>query len=130
MFCTGCMNSWIPSTFLSSSGSSLRITSAALRSRWSSGFKLIDSLPLLVVVFVPSAPMNDDRLSTAGSAKITSASSCCFSAIAFDPIVCGACEIPWITPVSCTGKNPLGISMYRKTVSRSVPSATHIVAVW
>ncbi len=121
MFCTGCMYSWIPCTFLSSFGSSLRITSAALRSRWSSGFRLIDIRPLLVVVFVPSAPMNDDRLSTAGSCRITFASSCCFSAMPFDPIVCGACEMPWITPVSCTGKNPLGIMMYRKTVSSSVP---------
>ena len=23
----------------------------------------------------------------------------------------GACEMPWITPVSCTGKNPLGMMM-------------------
>ena len=24
---------------------------------------------------------------------------------------CDACEMPWITPVSCTGKKPLGMTM-------------------
>ena len=115
---------------MSSFGSSLRITSAALRSRWFSGFRLIDSRPLLVVVFVPSAPMNDERLSTAGSARITPASSCCLAAIDFDPMVCGACEIPCITPVSCTGKNPLSMIVYSTTVRISVPRATNSVTVW
>ena len=98
-------------SILSRFGSSRRITSAALRSRWFSGFRLIDILPLLVVVLVPSAPMNDETLSTAGSCRMTFASSCCFSAMPFEPIVCGACEMPWITPVSCTGKNPLGMTL-------------------
>jgi hypothetical protein len=79
--------------------------------RWLSGFKLIDILPLFVVVFVPSAPINDERLSTAGSARTAFVSSSCFSAIAFEPIVGGACDMPWMTPVSCTGKNPLGMMM-------------------
>ena len=38
--------------------------------------------PLLSVVLVPSAPMKEERLSTAGSARMTLASSCCFSAMA------------------------------------------------
>ena len=37
------------------------------------------------------------------------ASACWRSAIAANEIVCGASEMPWITPVSCTGKNPFGI---------------------
>jgi hypothetical protein len=31
--------------------------------------------------------------------------------MAFEPIAGGACEMPWMTPVSCTGKNPLGMMM-------------------
>ena len=64
--------------------------------------------PLLSVVLVPSTPMNDDRLATAGSSRITSASACCRSAIAANETICGASEMPRITPVSCTGKKPLG----------------------
>ncbi len=64
--------------------------------------------PLLSVALMPSAPMNDDRLSTAGSFKITCASACCRSAMAVNEIFCAASEMPWITPVSCTGKNPFG----------------------
>jgi hypothetical protein len=32
--------------------------------------------PLLIVVLVPSMPMNDDRLSTAGSFRMTAPSAC------------------------------------------------------
>ena len=64
--------------------------------------------PLLSVVLVPSTPMNDDRLSTAGSFRITSASACWRSAIAANEMVCGASEMPWITPVSWTGKETFG----------------------
>src|SRR5712664_1010790 len=56
---------------------SLRITSAALRPRWLSAFRLIDMRPLLRVVFVPSAPINDAMLSTAGSWRMIFASCCC-----------------------------------------------------
>ena len=79
--------------------------------RCASGLRLIDMRPLLMVVLVPSAPMNDDRLSTAGSASMTRASCCCFAAMALELMVGGACEMPWMTPVSCTGKKPLGITM-------------------
>ena len=73
--------------------------------------------PLLSVVLVPSTPMNDERLSTAGSCRITSASACCRSAIAANETFCGASEMPRITPVSCTGKNPLGTMTYRQIVA-------------
>ena len=46
----------------------------ALRS--SSGLRLIWMRPLLSVVLVPSMPMKEDRLSTAGSFRITLASAC------------------------------------------------------
>ena len=69
--------------------------------------------PLLSVVLVPSTPMKDDRLSTAGSFRITLASACWRSAMAGNEMVCGASEMPRITPVSCTGKNPLGMIQNR-----------------
>ena len=46
----------------------------ALRS--SMGFRLISILPLLRVVLVPSTPIKVDRLSTAGSLRITAANCC------------------------------------------------------
>ena len=73
---------------------SRRMTSEALIPRTSSGFKLMEMRPLFKVVLVPSAPMKDERLSTAGSRRITLASSCCCSAIAVNEMVSGACEMP------------------------------------
>ena len=67
--------------------------------------------PLFSVALVPSTPMNDVRLATAGSSSTTAASACCRSAIAAKEMVCGASEMPWMAPVSCTGKNPLGMTM-------------------
>ena len=64
--------------------------------------------PLLTVVLTPSTPMKDDRLCTAGSRRITSARRCWRRAMAAKDTVCGAWEMPRITPVSCTGKNPFG----------------------
>ena len=52
--------------------------------------------------------MNDDRLATSWSFRITRASACCKSCMARNETLCGASEIPRITPVSCTGKKPLG----------------------
>ncbi len=49
--------------------------------RSASGLGLIENRPLFIVVFVPSTPMNDDKLATAGSRRITRATSCCSSAI-------------------------------------------------
>ena len=64
--------------------------------------------PLLAVMLVPSIPMNDDRLATSGSFKITSASRRWRALMAGKEMLCGASEIPMITPVSCTGKKPVG----------------------
>ena len=74
------MNSVMPAT-LASSGCKRRITSLALILRSSSGFRLIWMRPLFSVVLVPSMPMNEDRLSTAGSFRIILASACCCRAI-------------------------------------------------
>ena len=76
--------------------------------RAASGFKLIWIRPLFRVVFVPSTPMNEERLSTAGSARITAASCCCSRAISGKDTLWSASETPWISPVSWTGKKPLG----------------------
>ncbi len=84
--------------------------SLALAFRSSRGFRLIWIRPLFIVVFVPSIPMNEERLSTAGSFRRTRASACCRSAMAGNEMACEASEMPRITPVSWTGKNPFGIT--------------------
>ncbi len=66
--------------------------------------------PLLSVVLVPSTPMKEDRLSTSGSFRIAAASACWRSAMAAKETDCGASVIAWISPVSCTGKKPLGMT--------------------
>ncbi len=87
------------------------MTSVALPLRCASGFRLMRKRPLFSVGLLPSTPMNDDRLSTAGSCRITFASACWRSAIAAKEIVGEASEMPWIAPVSWTGKKPFGIAM-------------------
>ncbi|KWV86428.1 hypothetical protein PFLmoz3_03861 [Pseudomonas fluorescens] len=58
------------------------------------------------------------------------ASSCWRWLMAAKEIDCGASEIPWITPVSCTGKKPLGTTRYSTTVSPRVAIATSNVSGW
>ncbi len=53
--------------------------------------------------------MNEDRLSTSGSAEIALANACWRSAIRSKAMSWAAWVTPWMIPVSCTGKNPLGI---------------------
>ena len=84
------------------------MTSLALTPRRASGLRLMRIRPLLTETLVPSTPMNEDRLSTAGSFRITAARACCRAAIAGNEIVCGASEMPWMIPVSWTGKKPFG----------------------
>ncbi len=76
------------------------MTSLALILRSARGFKLIWMRPLLSVLLVPSTPMNEERLATAGSVRIVPARACCRSTIAGNEIDWGASEIPRITPVS------------------------------
>ena len=79
--------------------------------RVSCGLRLIRKRPLLSVVLVPSTPMKEDRLSTSGSLRMTAASACWRSAIAANEIDCGASVMPWMRPVSWTGKKPLGMTI-------------------
>ena len=84
--------------------------------------------PVFGVRLVPSTPMNEARFSTAGSFKITAASSLCRRSMAAKEMLCGAWEIPRICPVSCTGKKPLGTTQNSATVAASAPNATPTVA--
>ncbi len=94
----------------SSSGCRRWITSLAVTSRSLCGLRLICRRPLLSVGLVPSTPMKEVRLSTAGSFSTTSARARWRSDMAWKEIDCGASATPWITPVSCTGKKPLGMN--------------------
>jgi hypothetical protein len=55
--------------------------------------------------------MNDDRLSTSLSFRIAAARSRCLCDIAAKEMLSGASVMPTMTPVSCTGKKPLGTTM-------------------
>ncbi|MCY1370740.1 hypothetical protein D9M69_578450 [compost metagenome] len=92
----------------SSCGCRRSITWLAVRSRSACGLRLISRRPLLSVALSPSMPMYDDRLATAGSLRMIPASSCWRWLMAANDTDCGASEMPWIRPVSCTGKKPLG----------------------
>ncbi len=105
-----------------------RITSVAETLRTSSGLRVIWMRPELSVVLVPSTPMKEEMLSTAGSASTTSTSFCCNAAMAGKLTVCGASLMPRITPVSCTGKKPLGMTMNKSTVATKVEMVTSSVA--
>ncbi len=106
------------------------MTSLALASRSSSGLRLIWMRPVFTVVLVPSTPMNEERLATAGSARITRASACCRAVIARKETSCEASEMPRITPVSWIGKNPLGMNRKSRIVATRVPAATSSVSGW
>ncbi len=80
------------------------------------------------VRFCPSTPMNELRLTTSGSFRITSASSCWCCAIAANDELCAATEMPWIAPVSCTGKKPFGTMTYSQIVTHSVAKAISSVS--
>ena len=79
-------------------------------------------------MLLPSTPMNELTLTTSGSFRIAAASSRWCWAIASYDVVCAATEMPWITPVSCTGKKPFGTTIYSQTVTASVTSAMNSVS--
>ena len=111
-----------------SSRRSRSITPETERPRASRGLRLISSRPAFSVVLLPSTPMKEDRLATAGSCRIASASACWWRTMAAYEVSSAASEIAWMTPVSCTGKKPLGIATYITTVAAKVMSATSIVS--
>ncbi len=98
----------MPSSFATRSLS--RAITVATLSRVPKGFNAINTRPALSVMLAPSTPMKDDTLSTAGSSRSTCASSRLRSDIDRNDAVCGPSEMPWMRPVSCSGKKPLGIS--------------------
>ncbi len=81
-------------------------------------------------MFCPSTPTNEDRLVTSGSRRMARPSACWWALIAASEVVWLATEMPWITPVSCTGKNPLGIITASATVSATLSVATARVSGW
>ena len=84
------------------------MTFSASAERSSRGLRLIWMRPLLGVMLTPSTPMNDERLTTSGSLRMTRARACWRAAMAVKEMASGASEMPKMTPVSCTGKKPLG----------------------
>ena len=86
------------------------MTSLAGCERSLTGFRLISMRPLLSVMLVPSTPMNEDRLTTSGSLRIAAASCAWRRDMSAKETDCGASVIAWMTPVSCTGKKPLGMN--------------------
>jgi len=105
--CTGCSQAVMPGTRRSSSPSRRTMVLASAL-RLPCGLRLISMRPLFSVLLLPSTPMKDDRLATSGSASAMAASACWRSAMAPKEMVCGASVTTWITPLSCTGKKPLG----------------------
>jgi len=104
--------------------------SVASACRSSRGLRLIWMRPLFGVMLVPSMPMKDERLATSGSFRMTRTSACCRSDMAANEMVSGASETPRMTPVSCTGKKPLGTTTYRTMVRTRVAMVTTRVPGW
>jgi hypothetical protein len=86
--------------------------------------------PLLRVALVPSTPMKDETLSTAGSRSILSARARWRAAISWNDTVGPASVMAWMKPVSCKGKKPLGMAAYITMVRKKVPIATAMVSLW
>ena len=84
------------------------ITACTSLSRSSCGLRLSSIRPVLRAGLLPSTPMKDDRLATSGSASRCLATCTCRRLIAWKETVPGACVTTWMTPLSCTGKKPLG----------------------
>ncbi|KAG1432961.1 hypothetical protein G6F57_022542 [Rhizopus arrhizus] len=106
----------------------MRSASGALRS--AQGFRLISRRPVFSVVFMPSIPMNDDRLCTSGSANRDCATACWRRDMASNEVFCDDWVTPCSTPPSCTGKNPLGTARYSRPVSTTVATMTSNVRRW
>ena len=111
-------------------GWSRAMISVALSRRSARGLRVTDSRPLLVVGLVPSAPMKEATPETSGSARMT-ATTCCWSSDIREKLTSGPASVmPVSSPVSCTGKKPLGMTSARTTVSRNVPMVMARVRGW
>ena len=86
--------------------------------------------PVLGVALMLPAPTKDATPATAGSRRAISASWVCSTAMRGMEVLCAASVTAMITPVSCCGRNPLGITTYSTTVPTSVSTATSSVSPW
>ena len=107
-----------------------RAMTGARWSRSSSGLRSMVRREVARLGLMPSTPTKNATRATAGSASSTSESSFCRRAMAAKDVSCGNSAMPWMTPVSCVGKKPLGTRAYMATLSSRVPTATARVRRW
>ena len=94
------------------------------------GLSVIETRPLLLVGFTPSAPIDEATEATSGSDRIVSSTvRCRFVSRANEASGC-ATETPTMSPVSCKGKKPFGMTTASSAVRSSVPTVTSSVAGW
>ena len=88
--------------------------------------------PLFSVVLVPSAPMNDEMLSTAGSAsKHLHQFLLLLASSMRTRWTADACEMPWMMPGVLRGEKALGNGDVKHAPSAPAsPRATSSVIVW
>ncbi len=79
--------------------------------------------PLFGVGLIDPAPTKDATLATAGSVCAMAANCACSLAMAGMEMAWLASVTATITPVSCAGRKPLGMTMYSRMVPASVPTA-------
>jgi hypothetical protein len=90
---------------------SRRMTSEALMWRSSSAFRLIDILPLLSRGVGAIGADEGGEAFDGGILQNDFGELLLFRRHGLEEMVGGAWEMPWMTPVSWTGKNPLGMMM-------------------
>ena len=113
----------MPDTWATSSCRRLQIW-AEVSERALKSLSTMRKRPLFRVVLVPSMPTYEVSETTSGSSRIASAIAACRCAIAVYDTELSATLMAWITPTSCTGNRPFGMTMYRITVRITVTVAT------
>ena len=112
-----------PATF--SNGPRRRlITASDEMPRSDSGFRLTKRVPRLIELQPLDTPTVEATVATAGSRSTTSTTSRCRSSIAWNDTSGEASVEPTRMPVSCSGRNPFGSTVYSRTVSTTVASVT------
>ena len=81
---------------------------------------------LLVVPRPPPPPVKAVAVATAGSVRTISTKRTIFSRMAWNDTSCAATRTPAIRPLSCCGKNPLGITTKSQTFTANVMTAISI----
>ena len=72
-------------------------------------------------------PVNPSTLSIAGSRRTTSMNCVSFCFMASKEMLWSPCTKPTMRPMSCSGKNAFGITMYRKKLRQTVSSSSIIM---